>query len=126
VARLNVYVPDELEAAMREQLPGLNVSAVLREALHGLLRCDHAVVRCCGCSADLRRSALEIAAVAGFWRELAPELERLAWAQGTATGAAAVVWRAAGARGVAVGSPPRPNRADRETNARWRDERETA
>lgn len=124
MARLNVYVPDELAGLVRERLPGLNVSKVLRRALSGLLACDHVVLGCRACSAELSRGGLDTAAVAAFWLELAPELERLAWQDGTAVGAAAVVWRVAKAHGVPTGPAPRPTRAERDNNrARWRDER---
>jgi hypothetical protein len=42
MARVNVYLPDELAELVRGACPGLNVSGVLQAGLRELLGCDHA------------------------------------------------------------------------------------
>jgi hypothetical protein len=124
MARVTVYLPDAVLNQVREQLPGLNVSAVVRDALSGLLRCDHTTVVCPECSATLKRSELNTAAVRTFWCELAEGVEQLVWSGATAEGAAAVLWRTGREWDVtsAQGPLPRPTRAEREA-ARERRER---
>ena len=127
MARVTVYLPDAVAEQVREQLPGLNVSAVVRDALSRLLRCDHPVVVCPDCSATLKRSELNTAAVARFWLELAEAVEPLVWSGATAEGAAAALWRCGRGWGVtlAEGPLPRPTRAEREAARERRERRRT-
>jgi hypothetical protein len=55
VAKVNLWVPDELQRAMLEQLPDdFNLSALFQEALQHKLRgsasCTHELVSCVVCS----------------------------------------------------------------------------
>lgn len=112
--RVNVYVPDDLGERVKERLPDINVSAVLQQALVGLLDCDHERVACedCGVSVDGGADALE--ALDRFWRELLHAWQPLVDRGGTAEGAA----RVGKAVAVEMGVPnaerralPRPPRA---------------
>ena len=55
MAKINLWVPDELQRAMLEQLPDdFNLSALFQEALRDKLRgasaCPHPLVSCVVCS----------------------------------------------------------------------------
>ena len=123
MARVTVYLPAELAARVEAELPGLNVSAVVQEALRGRLRCDHVEMACTSCTAVLTREEATEEAILTFWFELVDAIEPMVWRQATAEGAAAAIWRVAGAHGMPVGPVPRPTRAEREANAgrRWKD-----
>lgn len=118
MARLNVYLPDELEATMRATLPGLNVSAVLRAAIESVLDCPHEEWACVDCGSHVDRAAEQLGVVVGFYRDAMDRIEPLVFAGGTAEGAAAALQDAARARGITTGPRPRPTRAERE-RARW-------
>lgn len=116
IMRLNVYVPDALVERVREDLPGINVSATLQAALSGLLECDHAVLSCDECTAALGRVELEGAGVRRFFDELAQAVEQVVWTGGTATGAAKALWDVGRAWRIPTASSPypRPTRAERD------------
>lgn len=128
--RVNVYLPDGLAAAVRERLPGLNLSAAVQATLVGLLECDHAVLSCDECSAELGRVELEAAGVRRFFGELVEVLEPLVWKGGTATGAAQLLYQVGRAWRVpaASGPLPRPTRAQREQREedQWQRQKESA
>lgn len=107
MARLNVSVPDELVALVKEQLPGLNVSAVLQEG----------PLECVTCRARLDRYALVIEALGKFYSDALWELDPLIRREGTAEGAARILKQLAANRGVPEADKlplPRPNRANRQ------------
>jgi hypothetical protein len=114
MARLSVYVPDELARLVREQLPRLNVSATLQAALSRHLACGHETLVCSGCSAIVDRQTVERAGERSLWLALVEVVEPLVWRCATAEGAAAAMWRVANARALPAGVLPRPNRAERE------------
>lgn len=126
--RINVYVPDALAAQVREQLPGLNVSATLQATLSSLLTCDHAVVTCDECSAELGRVEIEGAGVRRFFAELVTAVEPLVWRGGTATGAAQALFGVGRAWRIPQANAPlpRPTRAERQQRKDQAWERETA
>lgn len=115
--RLNVHVPDELRAMVKEQLPDLNVSALLQDALRGLLDCGHERFCCAACGEGVDASVVAGDALAGFWSELVWAWEPLVDKHGTAVGAAQVAKGVAVAMGVPnaervpLPRPPRMRRA---------------
>ncbi len=121
--RVNVYLPDELAERVRTELPELNVSGKLQEALREALDCHHARLECACCSAELSRAGLEARAVEYFYRELLHELGPLVDNAGTAEGAARIAKRLALDAGVAAADrlplprPPRLARTRAEHNA---------
>jgi hypothetical protein len=128
MARLSVYVPDELAELVREQLPGVNVSRLLQEQLRGRLECAHERLTCGRCTAELERTELVRAPLAAFWWEIAAAVEPIVFLVGTAEGAAAAAWTVARAHGIAAGPNPRPTRSERERAAerRWQEDREAS
>lgn len=116
MARTNVYIPDELAATVRAELPDLNLSQFVREALIGLLRCEHHELACAACSARISRREVVDGPLSAFWGELMDELELLALRGGTAEGAARVLRRVGQAHGASRADRrplPRPTRAER-------------
>lgn len=115
--RRNVYLPDELADLVERELPDVNLSALLQQALQSLLGCDHARLRCAGCAAPVERSAIADAALSAFYRDVMWDLHPLVSRGGTAEGAARVVKAVAqrnGHRVSAADAPlPRPNRTER-------------
>ncbi len=91
MARVTVYVPDELRARIREQLPGINLSKELQDALVGRLDCRHDELRCARCAARLDRLEAIDAALGRFYGELWEQLGALAHRAGTAEGAVKVL-----------------------------------
>jgi hypothetical protein len=118
VVRVNVYVPDDLGQRVRDVLPDLNVSAVLQQALAGLLDCDHERVVCADCGVSVDGGADTLEALDRFWRELLHAWQPLVDRGGTAVGAAQVAKAVAVELGVPNAerrSLPRPPRSNR----RW-------
>lgn len=124
--RVNVYVQGDLLDAVRAAVPGLNVSAVLAEALRGLLGCNHERLACARCAAPMSHEALVERALTGFYGDVQAALGPLVRQGATAEGAArrvrevAVSWRL---RLAAEAPAPRPTRAERSAAARGRGER---
>ncbi len=115
--RVNVYVPDELVAAVRERLPGLNVSKALQTTLAGLLGCEHGDLACAVCGEAIDRSTVAGEALGAFYDDLLQRLEPLVWKVGTAEGAARIMRDVALRHGIGIAGfrpLPRPNRADRQ------------
>lgn len=105
--RLNVYVPDDLGERVRDDLPDVNVSAVLQRALRGLLDCDHEQMACVDCGQVVEHSVSAGEALEAFWRELIYAWGPLVDRGGTAEGAARVGKEVAVALGV-PGAERRP------------------
>jgi hypothetical protein len=128
MARISVYLPDELVELVREQLPDVNVSRLVQEALSGRLACSHERVTCVRCTAAFDRTELDRIALAAFWLEVEAAVEPIVFMVGTAEGAAAAAWGVARAQGLTVGTNPRPTRAEREAAAerRWSQDREAS
>ena len=116
MARVSVYVPDELEATVRERLPGVNRSEVLQRALRALLGCEHSAAVCADCGEPVSISGAEAAALDGFYSALLEALEEPVLRGATAEGAARVAkevarrWRVPAAERLPL---PRPTRAER-------------
>jgi hypothetical protein len=91
MSRVNVYLPDELAATMRAELPELNVSQLLQEALRDALRCEHHVVSCDRCAQPLDRMELRRETVQTFYDETLRQLTPLVHSRGTAEGAVRVL-----------------------------------
>jgi hypothetical protein len=115
--RVNVFLPDDLAAAVRENLPGLNVSKTLQGALAALLGCKHGELACAACGTTIDRAEVVGPELDAFYDELLRRLEPLVWKVGTAEGAARTMRDVALRHGVAVAGHrplPRANRADRQ------------
>jgi len=116
MARINVTLPDELAALVRDEMPGLNVSGVLQEALRARVSCDHRALGCACCGANVARTDVEHAILAGFFREAMWRLQDPVSKCATAEGAARVLvdlaraWEVPDWERVPL---PRPTRAQR-------------
>lgn len=125
MARVNLSVPDELLEALRRDRPGVNLSAVLQEALRGVFGCEHEVLACARCAAPIEAQALVDDALSRFYGDAIWSLDELVRRGGTAEGAARVLKRVGQRHGVSRArcTPlPRPTRANRED----REEREAS
>lgn len=97
-------------------MPDLNVSAVLQQALVGLLECEHERVVCEDCGVSVDGGADTLDALDRFWRELLHAWQPLVDRGGTAEGAArvakvvAVEMGVPGAERQPVPRPPRKRR----------------
>lgn len=115
--RLNLYLPDDLGERVKAEHPDLNVSAVLQQALRGLLECHHDRLACADCGEPVDGSAAAGEALAVFWRELRWEWQDLVDRGGTAEGAARIGKEVAvrcgvpGAEHAALPRRPRMRRA---------------
>jgi len=117
MARVTLSLPDELADMVRTQLPDLNVSGVLQEALRARLCCRHDAIYCAHCAAPLERLALEGAAIGRFFKAAMWELGELVDRGGTVEGAARVLKRIAIGHAVSEAEHypvPRPTRRRRE------------
>jgi hypothetical protein len=115
--RLNVYLPDELTDALRAELPDLNVSRALQEALRSLLTCAHGDLCCQRCSKPLYRQDVAEEALSAFYVDVWDRLDLLVRKVGTAEGAARILRDVAVRHGVATAGwrpLPRPTRGERQ------------
>lgn len=112
--RINVTVPEALIERARDQLPDLNVSGVLQDALRRLLECEHERAVCADCGEPVELTAAAGEALEMFWRELLYAWGPLVDRGGTAEGAARVAKVVAVELGVPSAETralPRPPRA---------------
>ncbi|HLY82058.1 MAG TPA: hypothetical protein VKQ71_03685 [Acidimicrobiales bacterium] len=120
---MTVTMGDELYQRVHDELPGLNVSALLQEALRARLKCSHDGLECRGCGARFGSTELVVGGMQRFYGEALNALDDLVYgAGGTAEGAARVLRRVAERFGLEVSRPlPRPTRAQRGTgrDRRW-------
>ena len=115
--RLNVYLPDDLGEKVRSEMPDLNLSGLLQQALRQALDCEHERWVCADCGEDVDtdevcRGAMKEFLDAAWW-----QLEGLVDRRGTAEGAAKVLRDVAVGMGVpGAGMRPllRPTRSMRE------------
>jgi post-segregation antitoxin (ccd killing protein) len=115
--RVNVYLPDELNVAVRTRIPGVNVSAVLQRALQDLLECEHRRLVCAECASpiDMRERVDE--ALCSLYLDLHWRLVELVDRGGTAEGAARIAKDVALRHRVSCAPNlplPRPTRAQRQ------------
>lgn len=116
MARVTLWVPDELEAAVRGDLDGLNWSAVLQEGLRARLGCRHDTVVCSWCAEPIDRLALADAAKGSLFLDTMDRVSELVRRVGTAEGAARVALDVAQRHQVSAARDyplPRPSRAER-------------
>lgn len=114
--RINVWIPDELDATLRARLPMINRSAVVQEALVGLLECDHRELVCARCATAVERRQLRDDALGEFFYDAFYAVADLAQRVGTAEGAARVLREVGQRHQIPVASRvalPRPTRAER-------------
>lgn len=117
MARVNVWLPDELYEQVKEQLAGLKISHVLQDRLRALLQCRHLELACRECGKALDRYRLIDEAMSHFYFDLLWELDHLVRDLGTAEGACRVIKDVAERHQVSAASRmplPRPSRANRE------------
>lgn len=116
MARINVTLPDELAEIVRREMPGLNVSGVLQDALRERVDCDHRGLSCTCCGANVEHQALVDVALSRFYQEVMWQLREPVSRCATAEGAARVVQDIARSWQVSVveRTPlPRPTKSQR-------------
>jgi hypothetical protein len=114
--RVNVWLPAELAEVLRAELPDLNLSQLVQDAIRGVLGCRHDELACARCAEPVDRGALVDAAMSAFYSDVMWDLIPLVDRVGTAEGAARVVKEVARRHQVsrAESTPlPRPSRANR-------------
>lgn len=117
MTRVNLSIPVELLEHVREQAPGLNLSAVLRDALAAKLGCTHDELTCCECATVVDRREMIDAALCRFYSDVQWEHSHAIGAGGTLDGFGTVLKRVAQSYGVSnVDRVPlaRSTRAQRE------------
>lgn len=117
MARISVSLPDEMVELVRREMPGLNVSGVLLEALAERVGCEHRDLECSCCGAAVVRRDVELVVLGRFYQEAIWQLETPIRRCATAEGAARVLRDVAGSWEVPTveSTPlPRPTRANRE------------
>lgn len=67
--RRNVWIPDELDEAMRARYPNVNLSELVQSAVAKLIECDHHDVGCIVCGTRLRIDDLGREAASSLWRD---------------------------------------------------------
>lgn len=115
--RVNVYLPDELHELLRAELPELNLSQLMQEAIRGVLGCRHDELVCGRCAEPIDRAALIDAAMGAFYSDVMWELTPLVDRAGTAEGGARIVKDVARRHHVTRAETiplPRPSRAGRQ------------
>jgi hypothetical protein len=115
--RLNVYLPDDLGEKVRSEMPDLNLSGLLQQALRQALDCAHERWVCADCGEDVDTDEVCRGAMKELWDELWWSWEPLVDRRGTAEGAAKVGRDVAvrmGVPGAAMRPLLRPTRAMRE------------
>lgn len=116
VARVNLSVPDDVLARVRADLPGVNLSATLREALGRLLRCSHDELVCSMCAGVIERRVMLDDVLGRFYDDAMWELRTAIAGGGTLEGFGTVLKRVATGYGVskAATTPlPRSTRVER-------------
>lgn len=88
--RVNVYLPDELNVAVRTRLPDVNISSVLQRALQQLLACEHRRLVCAECASPIDMRELVDEALCSLYLDLHWRLIELVDRGGTAEGAARI------------------------------------
>lgn len=118
---MTVTLPDALAAKVAD-LPGLNVSGVLQEALWAVVECRHSDLACRCCGRPVAVADLKAEALTAFYRDLMHRLGLLIQRGGTAEGAARIVGQLAETHHFPAPIPvSRPTRAERQINndGRW-------
>jgi hypothetical protein len=120
MARVNLTLPDELDRLVRDRLPGVNLSAVLRDAIRPLLRCQHDELACTQCGNIETRRSISDRQLSLFFTDAMYELEPFAQRPGaTAEGSARLLKDVAVRHqipGAKVKPLPRPSRAARQAH----------
>lgn len=123
MARVNIFIPDELLHSARSAIPNLNVSRLAQDSLRGLMSCDHKEVACARCAVPMELEDLVDGPLSRFYADALWALGELVHAGGTAEGAARVLKDVAERHGVTEAMRmglPRPSRASRQ---RWAQQR---
>lgn len=112
--RVNVYLPDDLGERVKDELPDLNISAVVQQTLRNLLECEHERYVCADCGEDVDAVDVAREAMGLLWAELLWAWQPLVDRGGTAEGAARVGKEVAVRMGAARAETrplPRPPRS---------------
>lgn len=115
--RVNVWLPDELNATIKQELPDVNVSAVLQDALRALLGCRHDRVSCAACAKPVDLRSLIDEALCSLYLDLHWKFVELIDRGGTVEGAARVAKEIATRHRVSCApniALARPSRAQRQ------------
>src|SRR5574343_65091 len=72
--RRTVWIPDELDALARAELPGLNWSAALQHGVRALVACEHPNLGCSDCGATLNTAQLTTQSLDRFFLSVIGEL----------------------------------------------------
>lgn len=118
--RVNIWLPDELAALVKDGLPGVNMSALLQAELRSRLVCEHDELACVRCGTHIERLGLVDEVLSAFYRQCISALEPLVNHRGTAEGAALILKRVAQRHQLSSAEIPlpRPPREVRRSNAR--------
>jgi hypothetical protein len=114
--RINVWIPDALDASLRRRRPDLNRSAIVQGALAAQLECDHDALTCSSCATPVDHLELIDAAQSRLYLDQVWELHTLVSRGGTAEGACRLLKEVASRHQVtaALRTPlPRATRAER-------------
>lgn len=123
MGRVNLSIPDELHERVNAELPGVNYSQVLRDALTPLLACTHDELACTRCTHVLERIAIVDGALERFYADAMWRLREQLAVGGTLEGFGAVLKHLAegyGISGVAGVPLPRLSRSERRATLRAR------
>lgn len=105
--RVTVWVPDHLHAAVKAQLPKLNLSRAMQRGLAASMECNHERLECVHCATPVYPAHAVVVALEHFYLELLAEIQRLIYHGATAEG----VGRVAKELGIRHGIPAAENRA---------------
>lgn len=114
--RVHLWLPEKLAAKAAEQVPDVNLSQLLQEAVRGILGCEHLDLSCESCAKPIDRWALRDEWLDRFYSEVLWALEPLVQRCGTAEGAARVLKDIALRHQIKAAEAlplPRPSRANR-------------
>ena len=117
--RVTLWVPDELAAMVRSELPDANWSAALQSGLRAALECDHPRFGCSACGDQLERSDVTGPPLSRFFSAVMARLGHHVDQAGY-EGAARLVRTVAidhGVPGVTTTPLPRPTRRQLEARA---------
>lgn len=121
--RRTVWIPDELDALARAELPGLNWSAALQHGVRALVACQHPNLTCSDCGASMTLSGVNNAALDRFFLAVVGALADRVDLPGY-EGAARIVINTARRHRIPVAAAypmPRPGRSDSAAEAAERD-----
>lgn len=117
---VSVWIPNELAATVKAQLPRVNVSRTLQEALQRLLGCEHHELVCGACSTAIPRVDVVAPPLAAFYADVMGVISVLSRRPGmTVEGVARAIREIGRNHGVAAADvTPLPALTDAERRSR--------